>query len=149
MTKASRPTTASPCATPSARILIPISFGEYVAKLGAQGNVEEALEARGLLVRKSGVLLPTVAGILLLSASPQRFFPEAWVRVVEYEGEARLTGARANVISDRRFEGPLSNQLEEARAYLQTHVPRAIRLGAAGGSERFRPYRNTPGSKPW
>jgi ATP-dependent DNA helicase RecG len=114
---------------------------QYASTLGVQGNVDDALEARGLLVRKSGSLVPTVAGILLLCAAPQQFFPEAWIRVVEYEGQTRLTGARANVTSDRRFEGPLSKQLEEASAYLQTRVPRAIRLGAAG---RFQEVSTIP-----
>lgn len=113
----------------------------YVAALGPQTKAEDALEARGLLVRKSGALLPTVAGILLLSASPQRFFPEAWLRIVEYQGGSRLTGARANVLSDRRFEGPVPNQLEEARAYLQTRIPRVIRLGSAG---RFQEVSTIP-----
>lgn len=113
---------------------------QYVTKLQGQ-QADDALVARGLLVRQSGALLPTVAGILLLCASPQRFLPEAWVRIVEYQGQSRLTGARANVLSDRRFEGPIPNQLEKARAYLKRRIPKVIRLGGAG---RFQEVSTIP-----
>ena len=61
--------------------------------------------------------------------------------IVEYQGQSRLTGARANVLSDRRFEGPIPNQLEKARAYLKRRIPKVIRLGGAG---RFQEVSTIP-----
>jgi ATP-dependent DNA helicase RecG len=57
----------------------------------------------------------TMGGCLLFATSPQRFLPEAYVRVVRYRGTDRGTGSRQQILEDVRIEGPLPDQIEEAR----------------------------------
>jgi ATP-dependent DNA helicase RecG len=57
----------------------------------------------------------TIAGCLLFAESPQRFFPEAFIRIVRYRGRDRGTGSRQQIVEDVRVEGPLPDQMLEAR----------------------------------
>lgn len=57
----------------------------------------------------------TIGGCLLFAESPQRFLPEAFIRVVRYRGRERGTGSRQQILEDVRTEGPLPEQMEEAR----------------------------------
>ena len=108
---------------------------EYARAAGAS-TPQRALTARGLALERDGELVPTVAGLLLLGAAPQRRYPEACLRILQYEGVQRETGARANVVADRRIEGDLARQIQEARTVIEEWLPKAIRLGGGG---RFGP----------
>lgn len=107
----------------------------YLTDIGASSRTG-ALTARGLAVERDGALRATNAGLLLLGSQPQLRYPEAYVRVLLHEGRGRETGARANVVEDRRVEGAIVRQIEEARAVIGEWLPRAIRLSEGG---RFRP----------
>lgn len=112
----------------------------YLAATGASSRAG-ALTARGLAIERDGALRATNAGLLLLGAQPQLQYPEACVRVLLHEGLGRETGARANVVEDRRFEGPIVRQIDEANAIIGEWLPRAIRLGEGG---RFQPQTIIP-----
>ncbi len=105
--------------------------GQYVAATGASSRAT-ALKARGLAVEREGTLRATTAGLLLLGTEPQRYYPEAYVRVLRYEGRGQETGARANVVADRRIEGSLVRQISETRALIREWLPQAIRLSESG-----------------
>src|SRR5439155_4337297 len=96
----------------------------------------DALVARGLASARDGVERPTVAGLLLFGREPQRVFPQATVRLLQYEGTSRETGARSNIVQDRRIEGSLASQIETVRRTLRRWIPSAIRLQPEG---RFQP----------
>lgn len=102
------------------------------------------LSARGL-VGRSGEL--TVAAVLLFARAPQRWFPEASVRVLRYRGTVRGTGARQRLIHDRRIEGPISVQLATARAEILDQLPTRRALGRGGQFERSDSSMRTPGSR--
>lgn len=104
----------------------------YVERVRARGDLESVLLARGLATRRSGVVRPTIAGILAFGKTPQRSLPEAFIRLLRYQGSSRETGARANVIRDRRLEGPLSKQIADARRLLRRWLPEAVRLESEG-----------------
>ncbi len=57
---------------------------------------KEVLEARGLLV--DGKL--TLAGILLFSKSPLKYYPNSRLRFLRYEGTEAKTGERINLTKD-------------------------------------------------
>lgn len=82
-------------------------------------DAERLLEARGLA---KGEAL-TIAGCLLFARDPQRFMPEAFVRVLRYRGRDRGTGARQQLVSDTRFEGPIPTLLEQARGGIAESQP--------------------------
>lgn len=105
---------------------------EYLGRVKSSVGREIALKARGLAVEKNGELLLTVAGLLVLGSHPQTHFPEAFTRVLRYQGSSRQTGARANVLFDRRIEGSISAQVEAARDEVKRMLPAAIQLEAEG-----------------
>jgi ATP-dependent DNA helicase RecG len=65
----------------------------------------------------------TIAGCLLFASSPQKFLPEAFIRVVRYRGKDRGTGSRQQIVEDIRAEGPLPQQMLKARDLTQRLQP--------------------------
>ncbi len=112
------------------------SVADYLRRIGGTARPENALASRGLLTRVQGRLVPTVAGLLVLGRDPQVEFPEARIRLLRYQGTARESGERSNVLSDVQIGGPLRNQIQGARNYLRRWLGTAIRLRPGG---RFRP----------
>jgi ATP-dependent DNA helicase RecG len=88
-----------------------------------------------LLVRSKGdrhpAPVPSVAGMLLLSKDPQRFFPQARVAVVQYVG--RTMGDR---FLKREIEGTVPTQLDEAVAWLARSTLRAVELRGSARVDR-------------
>jgi ATP-dependent DNA helicase RecG len=106
--------------------------GWYLESVRASTGRGTALRARGLVAEKSAGLVPTVAGLMALGREPQAHLPEAFIRVLRYQGSSRETGARANVIEDRKFEGPIPHQIEAARNAVMAALPKAVRLQHVG-----------------
>jgi len=104
----------------------------YEQALKPRVSLRKVLCARGLATEENGTLALTVAGLLVLGREPQARFPEAVVRVLRYAGSSRESGARANVVEDRRFEGPIPFQVEAARECIEDALPRAMRLQREG-----------------
>lgn len=90
------------------------------------------LVARGLLTRDAEI---TVAAALLFAREPQRWFPEASIRILRYRGTERGTGARQQLIHDRRIDGPIPLQLQRARAEVLEQLPTRKALGRSGRFE--------------
>jgi ATP-dependent DNA helicase RecG len=114
---------------------------QFLRAVGSQRRPDEALLSRGLLVDVHSALVPTIAGILTLGADPQRFLPEARVRLLRYQGSARESGERLNLLSDVDAGGALREQILVARRTLRRWLGSAIRLGPSG---RFRPTSRIP-----
>ncbi len=102
-------------------------LAHYVDLTGA-ADPSRLLDARGLA---DGAVL-TVAGCLLFAEHPQRWFPEALVRVLRYRGRERGTGARQQLLSDDRFEGPIPRVLIAGRDRVAELAPSRRALGADG-----------------
>lgn len=108
----------------------------FLRAVGGTHRPDDSLVSRGLLARTRGGVAPTVAGILTLGRDPQQFLPEARLRLLRYQGTARETGERSNIVSDVESRGPLREQLTSARRTLRRWLGAAVRLGPGG---RFRP----------
>ncbi len=91
------------------------------------------LQARGLLTTDGRL---TVAAALLFLEYPQRFHPEALVRILRYQGVRRGTGARQQLVEDIRCEGPVPRILERAREVLTDLVPSRRTLASHGRFEQ-------------
>lgn len=100
---------------------------EYAAKAGA-GDVTRLFSARGLA---AGDRL-TVAGALLFAEYPQRVFPEAYIRVLRYQGRERGAGARQRLAFDERCEGPIPLQIRAATQAVRSVQPTRRALGRGG-----------------
>jgi ATP-dependent DNA helicase RecG len=103
---------------------------QYATAVGAT-DPERVLAARGLL--SDGRL--TIAGCLLFAEGPQAFLPEAIVRVLRYRGQTRGSGARQQLTSDVRIEGPIPRQLMLARDVIREEQPIRRALGSSGRFE--------------
>lgn len=109
---------------------------QLLASYAAAVNHPEAhrlLAARGLLDRAGQ---PTAGAILLFGSEPERWFPEAHVRVLRYAGSERGTGSRQQVLDDVRILGPIPKQLMEAREAIFERLPTRRALAASGRFER-------------
>lgn len=105
---------------------------KYLQRVRADSPAIEVLQSRGLVTCHGTAVMPTVAGILVLGRNPQAWFPHAQLRLLEYRGASRETGARANVARDMRIEGTLGTQIDRARRTLRRWLPSAIRLEDEG-----------------
>ncbi|HEX8003225.1 MAG TPA: ATP-binding protein [Mycobacteriales bacterium] len=106
------------------------SADEYATASG-HPNTRRLFEARGL--SEKGVL--TVAGTLMFGEYPQRWFPEAFVRVLRYRGVRRGTGATQQLVDDVRCEGSLRQQMRDARTAVRRLQPTRKALGRSGRFE--------------
>lgn len=93
---------------------------------------ERLLAARGLRSRRG---LLSVAAVLLFAREPQRWLPEANIRVLRYRGTERGTGARQQLLSDERIDGPIPTQLAKAREEIAARLPIRRALGRGGRFE--------------
>lgn len=102
----------------------------YVRWAGASDPVR-LLHARGLANDRE----LTIAGCLLFAESPQAFLPEAFIRVLRYQGRERGSGARQQLVDDIRFEGPIPEQLRLAREQVERLQPTRRALSEDGTFE--------------
>lgn len=104
----------------------------YYAEAVHHPDPHRLLGARGLLT-STGQL--TTAAVLLFASHPQQWFPEAYVRVLRYQGTERGTGARQRLLDDTRIEGSIPHQLIEARDAIKERLPSRRALGRGGRFE--------------
>ena len=109
----------------------------YAERLG-HPDAARLLSSRGLLDRRDN---PTIAAVLLFAREPQRWLPEARLRVLRYRGSERGTGARQQLLSDTQVEGPIPRVIERARAAVIDQLPTRRALTASG---RFEPVSLLP-----
>lgn len=92
-------------------------------------NVEEALEAYGLVHRRPGGTRITNAALLLFGKPPlARWHPHADIRLFRVEGKERRHGARRNVTQLERLELPIARLIPEAHRLARAHIRRSERL---------------------
>lgn len=90
-----------------------------------------------LLADRGGRLAPNLACLLLFGRDPLRWHPRGGLDFVRYEGKARETGARLNVVGRERVEAPLATLIEVACNIVRPHVRERQRLHDLFFAERF------------
>ncbi len=113
----------------------------YRATLGSHLDFQDILRARGLYREQTARVGATRAGILLFGRLPSMFYPNAYVRIVQYRGTQPETGSRMNIVLDEIIEGPIPVVIERTRDQLRNLIQRFIRLGEEG---RFGPVPEYP-----
>ncbi|MCY3881901.1 MAG: putative DNA binding domain-containing protein [Chloroflexi bacterium] len=89
--------------------------------LSAEGlaDPEVALEKLGLLATdEHGVTRATVAGVLVCTARPEQFLPNAVVTAVRYRGADRGSGQ----IDAQEITGPIARQITQALAFAERNM---------------------------
>jgi ATP-dependent DNA helicase RecG len=92
------------------------SLLEQLAATLGLADAGRVLNARGITDRNDAI---TVGGYLLFGTHPQDQFPEAYVRVLRYEGVERGSGARQRLIHDEACAGPIPRQIECAATAIE------------------------------
>ena len=90
--------------------------------LSAEGRAdpETALEKLALLTEdERGVTRATVAGVLLCSAAPHDWLPNACITATHYAGSDRASGQ----LDARTIVGPLPRQVADAMAFVVRNMP--------------------------
>ncbi|HVF76101.1 MAG TPA: ATP-binding protein [Acidimicrobiales bacterium] len=108
--------------------LNPDVVAEYLRRVGGT-DVERTLQARMLLTADERL---SAAGYLLFGRHPQDHFPEAYVRVLRYEGVERTTGRRQNLQVDVRCEGPIPEVMRDVEQEVARLAPSRRVLGPDG-----------------
>lgn len=119
--------------------LDPAQVGVYQELIGSS-SPERALAARDLVAERGRV---TVAAWLLFAERPQRLFPSAHVRVLQYADVERGVGASMSLLDERdvRCEGSIPRQIDEAARIVDGWMPKVRALAASG---RFEPRQIVP-----
>ncbi|MDY6974000.1 MAG: ATP-binding protein [Thermodesulfobacteriota bacterium] len=85
-----------------------------------EGSQEEVLIRLRVIGLDDDLARPTVAGLLMFGKYPQEFFPQMMITFVQYYGttEDERTPKGARFVDNRRFEGHISEMVEEVEAYV-------------------------------
>ncbi len=97
-------------------------------RLRPAATAEAVLAAYGLVESRGGHLIPNLACLLLFGRDPPRWHPRCDIDFVRFEGTARGTGERLNVVGRERIGGPLALLIDKAAAAVQPHVKARQRL---------------------
>jgi ATP-dependent DNA helicase RecG len=83
---------------------------------------EEILLRLKNATQDSGVIRPTLAGLLTFGKYPQEFFPQLMITFVQYVGttEDERTPQGARFVDNRRFEGPVTEMVDEVETYIMS-----------------------------
>jgi len=75
-----------------------------------------------IAAQDNGVIRPTLAGLLMFGKYPQEFFPQLMITFVQYYGstEDERTPQGARFVDNRRFEGPITEMVQEAETYIMS-----------------------------
>lgn len=119
-----------------------LDHGQLQAYADAIGSasVEAMLNARDLVTRRGQI---RVATALLFDARPQREFPSAYVRVLQYGDSGRGVGSSMTLEADgdHRIEGSLPTQIREAAELMDQVMPKWRQLTQSG---LFEPTHRIP-----
>ncbi|OOH90665.1 ATP-dependent DNA helicase RecG [Pasteurellaceae bacterium 15-036681] len=109
----------------------------YKALLKTDRSLQEILKARDLMTKEGEI---TNACILLFGNNPTRYFPNARVRFLRYDGNAPLTGRSFNIIKEFMFEEPIPKLIEQVKMITKTQLREFQRLGDNGQFEHTDEY---------
>lgn len=112
----------------SIRDLDPAAYEAYAKEIGSSSPLD-ALRARYLIDSEDN---PTTAAILLFGKEPQRWFPNAQVRILQWEESHRIPGRQQRLLYDKRVEGTIPHQIITARELILDRLPKVSRLGKEG-----------------
>jgi len=96
-------------------------------------NLMQPLYARGFINDTEDDPEFTVAGVLLFSKYPTRFFPSARIRFLRYEGSKEEVGTEMNIVKQEYIEGPLPNLIDQTKTILSAQLREFTALNPLNG----------------
>ena len=102
----------------------------YCAHIGYAGETMTYLRGnKGYVAQTNGREVVSGAALLLFGKDPQRWFQRARVRVICFDGDKELTGARMNVVKDEMFEGRIIEMTRNVLSFVKTQIKEHTFLG--------------------
>ncbi len=98
-----------------------------------KGAFGELAVKRNLAVSKDGNTVFKNAAILLFSADPEKYIPNASVRYVRYNGKERKSGGAFNVVKDQRFEANIPAMIRLLDSFMEASLRDYYYLDIAKG----------------
>ena len=98
----------------------------------------DALVTLGVLVRREGTLVPTLAGLLSVGRYPQQFFPQLMVTVAVHPQDTRGTGqaGRARFLDSATLTGAIPAMVTDAVEMVRQHLKTVGRVVGSGWEDR-------------
>lgn len=109
----------------------------YKSHLKTELGIREILKARNLLNNKNQ---PTNACILLFGNNPTKYFPNARVKFLRYDGSAMQTGANFNAVKEFVFEEAIPNMIGKIRDAVNSQLREFQSLDENGVFHRVAEY---------
>ncbi len=100
--------------------------------LASRPAVEDLILTKGFGQKVDGTVEINHAGALLFHEHPDEFIPGAKIRFLKYEGTKVETGIRSNIVKDRYFGGPVTNQIGGLAEMVRTQIREFSFLGPDG-----------------
>lgn len=122
----------TPLANLTLEDLDPRAVRSYARSIGGRDPIN-LLRARMLVTSRDEL---TAGSYLLFGRHPQSLFPEAYVRVLRYQGVERATGRHQNLVEDIRCEGPIPRVIGAAAGAVARLEPARRALAPSGRFER-------------
>ena len=85
----------------------------------SEGSIEQQLKRLHLLVEFENKLHLSIAGMLLCTSKPTRWFPSAYIQAVAYSG---LINDPQDQVDAKDFEGPLDRQIWDAFDFVRLNM---------------------------
>ena len=90
------------------------------------GDLPQALKHLNVLREIDGVLLPTLAGMLVFGKDPQHFEPQLVITFLQFFGTGYEKGPRGERFMDnRKFEGPLPQMVDDTVNYVISRLAKS------------------------
>lgn len=109
----------------------------YKSHLKTELGIREILKARNLLTTKNQL---TNACVLLFGNNPTKFFPNARVRFLRYDGKAMQTGANFNAVKEFTFEEAIPKMIPKIRDAVNSQLREFQSLDDHGVFQRVAEY---------
>lgn len=93
-------------------------LAKYKSILRTELSDEEVLTGKGLFYE--GKL--TIAGMLLFSRNPSKFYANSRLRFLRYEGIKAQTGQKINLVKDINIDGPIPTIIETAKDIISSQL---------------------------
>ncbi|ATQ82470.1 ATP-dependent DNA helicase RecG [Moraxella osloensis] len=100
-------------------------------------SIKEILKARNFINKDLNI---TNAGILLFGNNPTKYFPNARIRVIRYDGRAQKTGTSINIIKEVNIEGAIPLMITKAREVVNSQLREFQTLGDNGKFIKISEY---------
>jgi ATP-dependent DNA helicase RecG len=103
-----------------------------------QASPEDLLSNIGVVSIQENKVIFSNAAILFFAKNPQKYFPEAMITCLKYQGSTR-----SDILDRRQFKGSLLSQIEDALIFFDRYNAKQIKISGQARHEEWEDYPKT------